>query len=199
MPLSSFEVVTSVPVRLAFPNLYVPKAFKEGNRETYSATLLLPPDFNLAPITEAMKAACLERFGKPIAQAKLSDRGIPLRKCENQWEGYEEGWHFLRCASNSPPQVVDQKLEPIPELGSERRIFAGCWVRAHVTAWCWDHDVGGRGISFNLNSVQLIREDRRLGGGRPAAEVFEAVEVQDAPAQAGAKGGKDLLAEMFGE
>ncbi len=48
-----------------------------------------------------------------------------------------------------------------------------------MTAYAWDHPSGGKGVSFSLNNVQLVREDERFDGRKKAEEMFGEVEVSD--------------------
>ena len=58
-------------------------------------------------------------------------------------------------------------------------VFAGCWCRFHLTAFAWDHPVGGKGVSFSLNAVQLVRQDERLDGRvTNVADIFDPIEIE---------------------
>ena len=172
--LSSREIVTP-PMRLSFPALFEPKpTVRGGDVMKYQASFLLPEDLDLKPFYDCVKAAMVERFGKVI---KMPARNNPIKPCsEKDIDGYVDGWHYINAKSGYAPGVVDQRRQEIidPEM-----IYAGCWVRAHLTAYAWDHPTGGKGVSFSLNSVQLVKDGERLDGRRSAAEVFDAIEVDD--------------------
>lgn len=174
--MQDVDIVTP-PCRLSFPSLFEKKATSRGgDRFAYQAALLLPPDIDLAPFHACMKAAMLDKFAKVI---KLPASKNPIKDCdEKDLDGYDSGWHFINVKSGYQPAVLDQKRQ---EIIDPERIFAGCWVRMHLTAWCWDHPTGGKGVSFSLNSVQLVREGERLDGRRAATDVFDNVEVEDMP------------------
>lgn len=185
--------IVTQPVRLAFPALFEPKPVAKGNPTLkYQAALLLPPTYDLKPIYEAVKAAMLDKWGKV---EKIPARNNPVKPCdEKELDGYEPGWHFINVKSNFAPLVVDQKRQ---ELIDPERIFAGCWVRAAINAYAWDHTQGGRGVSFGLNAIQLVREDTRLDGRKGATDLFDEIEVVGDAAPA--KGGKvDDASDLFG-
>jgi hypothetical protein len=207
MNLNTTEIVTE-PCRLAFPALFEPKPVSKNkpNELKYQAALLLPPDYDLKPLGAVVKAAMLAKWGKVI---ELVPRNRPLKKCEDRDQekplaGYDEGWKYLNAKSGYLPAVLDQNKQ---EILTEDRIFAGCWCRFHLTAYAWEHPEGGKGVSFSLNAVQLVREDARLGGRKDAREVFGSVEVEDLEVsaylpdetggEAGSAGG-DELDELFG-
>jgi len=174
--LNETEIVTE-PVRLAFPALFEPKPTVKGGTELkYQAALLLPPDYDLKPLAVCVKAAMIDKWGKVV---KLTARNAPVKKCDDrdiELAGYDEGWRYLNAKSGYQPSVLDQKKQVILD---EARVFAGCWCRFHLAAYAWEHAQGGKGVSFSLNSVQLVREDARLGGRKAATEVFGTVEVED--------------------
>jgi len=172
--LGPTEIVTP-PLRLAFPALFEPKPVAKGKSdEMYQAVLLLPPDTDLKPFAACIKAAALEKFGKlpPMAADKN-----PIKSCagKSQFAGYDEGWHYINTKSKFEPTVVDQRRQSIID---PKMIFAGCWCRFHINAFAYDHPQGGKGVSFGLNAVQLVREDERLDGRKTAEEVFDPIEVE---------------------
>lgn len=191
--LNETEIVTE-PVRIAFPSLFEPKPTVKGGTDLkYQAALLLPPDYDMAPLAAVVKAAMIEKWGKVI---KLSPRNTPIKKCEDretELAGYDEGWRYLNAKSGYQPSVLDPKKQ---EILDEARVFAGCWCRFHLTAFAWEHAQGGRGVSFSLNSVMLIREDSRLGGRKDARDVFADIVVEDVPVEEGV--GEDELDDLMG-
>lgn len=174
--LKDTDIITQ-PVRLSFPSLFEKKpTARGGDRLAYQAAILLPPDTDLAPYHAAMKAAMLDKFGKVL---KLPAAKNPIKDCaEKDLDGYDEGWHFINVKSGYQPSVVDQRRQ---EIIDPERIYAGCWVRMHINAWCWDHPVGGKGVSFSLNAVQLVRDGERLDGRRATTDMFDEIEVEDMP------------------
>mgnify|MGYP003644567122 FL=1 len=173
------EIVTP-PCRLSFPALFSPAPVMKGETKVkYQATLLIPPDVDLAPFQECVKAAMMEKFGELIP---LRGRANPLKSGESvDYDGYANDWTFIRTSSGEayPPTVVDQQRN---EIIDPANIYAGCWCRFHIVAYAWSH-TSGRGVSFSLNAVQLVKDGDRLDGRRAAADVFDAVEVENAPAE----------------
>lgn len=165
------RLVTPV-CRLAFPALFTPRpTVRGGTDEKYQATILIPPDVSLDPFRAAMKAAAIAEFGDLDG---ISREKLPIKTCASKTNlaGYEEGWHFINTKSQFQPDVVDQKVDPIIQ---QDLIYAGCWCRFSIHAYAWSHPTGGKGVSFGLDAVQLIREGDRLDGRRDAKEVFDAV------------------------
>lgn len=168
--------VITPPVRLAFPALFEARAVSNDPdaAEKYMATLLIPPGVDLRPFHDAIKAAMLEKWSKVL---KLPPEKNPIKDAETKdLDGYDEGWFFINTKSNYAPQVVDQKRQDVIDPD---RVYAGCWCRFHINAYAYDHPKGGKGVSFGLNAVQIVRDDTRLDGRKSASEVFGDVEVED--------------------
>lgn len=172
--LSDTEIVTP-PLRLAFPALFEPKAVAKGKDEKkYQAVVLIPPDVDLKPFFDCVKAAMLDKWGKLI---KLPPRSNPIKDCdEKELDGYDEGWHYINTKSGYQPNVIDRKKQEVLDAD---RVYSGCWCRFHLSVYAWDHPVGGKGVSFSLNSVQLVKDDARLDGRKAATEVFDEIYVED--------------------
>jgi hypothetical protein len=174
--LGSTEIVTQ-PVRLAFPALFEPKPVSKGSdKEKYQAVLLLPPSYDIKPLKAALKAACIDRWGK-VPEMRPDKIGLkPCSEKANAPDGYDDGWFYINTKSEYQPQVVDERLNPVID---PEKVYAGCFVRAHINAFAYDHEQGGKGVSFGLNSIQFVRSGERLDGRKKASEVFDAVEVDE--------------------
>jgi len=142
---------------------------------TYQATFLLPPTADLSPLHAAIEAAMLEKWGKvikiPAAKHPIKDAG------EKDYAGYEAGWHYIATNSDRPIGVVDASNVPL-SVG-DKRIYPGCWVRGMVKAFAWEHPTGGRGVSFDLQAVQYLKEGERFDGRVIAT--FSEINLDDLP------------------
>lgn len=174
-------------VRLSFPALFKPKAKFKGDTSgelTYQATLLIPPNTNLSLFIEAMKAAIFTKWEKNIT---IPAKNNPIHDCAEkaQFEGYDEGWHFIACHSKRPVGVVDRNGVPVSDADA---VYPGMWIKAYINAYAWDHPAKGKGVSFGLNGVQLVRDGDRFGAKAvDVTEVFEPL----GPAPGGDTGGLD--------
>ena len=174
-------------VRLSFPALDKKKSNGPGSdKESFQATFLFPPGYDFTKLKAAMKAAVLKKWNK------LDVKGLrnPLRDAsEKEYAGYDKGWMFLATKSDVQVPVVGPDKLPI-DLA---RVYAGCYVNAHVSAWCYDNK-WGKGISFNLKAIQFVKEGERLDGrGKPSDPdaVFDALELPPDDGGASTGGGDD--------
>lgn len=212
MNLKDTEVLT-VPCRLAFASLFKPTPVHPTTPDklAYQATILIPKGTDLAPFSAAIKAAMIAQWGKPIA---LEGNGMPLKACDSKsYSGFEPGWFSLKAKSKFPPQVVDQAKRQVLGVdpntrgdaladalpAAEARVYAGCWCRFYIGAFAWDNKAG-KGVSFNLNAVQLVRDDARLDGRKSADDIFDAIDTgdEDAPGTVPSGDADDPLARLLG-
>jgi hypothetical protein len=150
-------------------------------------------------ITDPVRCQFLHVFeARPVSKTKKDDLKFqavglipPGTDLTPFMEGYEAGWWYFNSKSNFMPGVVDQdgkdilddklyKVNPKEAIKrAQARIFSGCWVRFHLSAFPWNHPEGGKGVSFSLNGVQLVRTDTRFTQRPDARDVFDPVAMTD--------------------
>lgn len=195
---SPAHVVTGV-VRLAFPALFEPKPKMHGGNPddvAYQATLLLPSDYDLTPLKQAMQYVAREKWGDKMPKFNPDNLPIKAYDPEKTITGMEPGMHMIRTRSKFQPGVVDQRLQKIldPSL-----VYAGCYVRADINAYAWTFS-GKNGISFGLNNIQFVKNGDRIDGRSDASQVFEPVafDEEDALPVGGGDDGAAGAEDIFG-
>lgn len=195
--------VTTPPVRLSFTDSLFeprPKDPKNPNSDkVFSCLILLPKGFDLAPLKAAMAAAIKDKFGdKKLSPEKMAPYGNPIYKAEVKRDeetgelppGMEEGGYYISVSNRFQPQVVDRQAQPITD---KNKLYSGCYGSVHLNAYAWDY--GGKwGVSLGVEAVQFVRDGERLGGRRPATDVFKPLEgAAPLAAQGEAKSDTDSL------
>lgn len=169
-------------VRLSFPSLFKPAAFKPGDAEKFKATLLVPKGNPQAAQVEKIILAVLKEKYPNKAEAILkSIRNNPNKFCwqdgdSKSYEGYQ-GMMALSAKSSTRPTVLDGQRAPVTE--SDGIVYAGCYVNASVDLFVYDNS--GTGVSAGLRGVQFCRKGDAFSGGG-AADVDEFSEVAGADA-----------------
>lgn len=178
--LPETDLVT-VPCRLSFPALWTPRPKSLELKDStdpkdlvYSATLLLPPGTDLTPFKAAVRAAMLGRWGEIVRLKHPVLRRAEDR--EKETEGYDPGWVYLSASNTARVPVVDRRAVPVDDQSS---VYAGMWVLAYLNAYAWEHKVGGRGVSWGLNGIQVYKDDKPFGNVRQVRDVFEALDLTD--------------------
>jgi hypothetical protein len=190
------KVVTG-KVRLSYPTLFKARAAEEGQDPKFSVELLIPKTDTktVAKIRAAQNAAAGTDKGRKAlgdsAPVWGSDR-FPHKKFtdtlrdgdddeENEGRPERTGNWFMNVRSSAQykPGVVDKDLQPVLD---ESEVYGGVYARVSITGYAFNTQ-GNKGISFGLNSVQILGYGDSFGTAREdAAEVFgDDFEDPDAP------------------
>lgn len=168
-------------VRLAFPSLFEPSTFGDGD-PAYQATLIIAGDDpQIAAINKVIDAVAKEKWGAKAdatLKALRSTGKVALKSGDekSQYDGFEGNW-FMQPRNKTRPTVVDGQRQPLNER--DGRIYAGCYVNASIELWAQDNQYGKR-VNATLRGVQFVRDGEAFGGGRPAeADEFDELEVAD--------------------
>lgn len=168
---TTLRVVTPV-ARLSYPYLFRPSQPQDGQGEAkYQCELIFEAGTDLSQLQEAAAAAAKAKWGDKIP-AKLRS---PFRDGEDRdgKAGYDPGTVFISARSKDQPGVVKGR-DRVP--CNESEIYGGCYVRASVTAFAYEH-AGNKGVSFALNNVWMIREGEPFGSRVAADEEFAGVDM----------------------
>lgn len=191
------KVVTG-KVRLSYPTLFKAKAAEEGQDPKFSVEVLIPKTDvkTVAKIRAAQNAAANSDKGLKALQTQnpptWGDEKFPAKKFtdtlrdgddddENEGRPERAGHWFMNVRSSAQykPGVVDKDTQPVMD---ESEVYGGVYGRVSMTAFPFNTQ-GNKGISFGLNSVQVLGYGDPFGAGREdAAETFgDGFEDPDAP------------------
>lgn len=168
------------PFRASFPYLMT----KDPKTEKYSVSVLLPKDYDMAPLEAAVKAVLTKKYG---ADRKKWPTGLKLpfhlqdEKAQAGRAGYEEGAKYFNCWTYSAPQIIDRDRQEILDPDA---IYPGVWLRAFVTAF-WFSQSGNTGVSFFLGNVQKVRDDSRIDNRPKARDEFDDIPHDGDASQSG--------------
>jgi len=181
--------IISPKCRLSFPKLFVAEEFEPGDgKKFFSASLLIPPSADLDLLLKATKQTAIEKFGEKLPPKLKS----PFLKAEEVPSSADfEGWTLMRVKSKAKPGIVDASGKNIED---ESDVYAGRWACVSLRPYAYDHPKGGKGVSFDLQNVQLLDHDEVLGRGHARAEnEFEPVDMP-----ASGDGSKKSADSVFG-
>ena len=179
MANSNTKVVTGV-VRLSYANVWEPKAINEGQQPKYSVSLIIPKSDTetIAKINAAVDAAIEEGIGKfGGKKPNKASLKLPLRDGDTEREDDEAyaGSYFINANSNTAPQIVDMKVQPILERGE---VYSGVYARVSVNFYAFNSS-GNKGIACGLGNIQKVRDGEPLGGKSKAEDDFDEIPVDD--------------------
>lgn len=170
---------------LVYPHLFQPRVMKDSGNQTpkYQTVVLIPQGYDMTPLHKLALAAATKLFGSDAQ--RLIAAGVIKSPFRKQMEkaalgqmGYSSDPNavYLNVASEQAPAVVDCNVQPILDPA---KVYGGVVANVQVNAFAWNHPTGGKGISFGLQNVQILRDGPKLGGGNPDPKnVFKAVEPQ---------------------
>ncbi len=165
--------ILSGPVRLTFPNLFKPSDRKkdDGSDGKYGASLLFPSGANLQVLSDEWYRVAHEKFpsnwngNQPVGLHSPFHDQVEKTVGTKVYSGYTPGCIYLNVSSNFRPQVVDGGMNPIAD---EARVYPGVWAIVAMNSYDYRPQkgkAGKTGVGFGIQSVMLIADDTRLGGG----------------------------------
>jgi hypothetical protein len=176
---SAARSVVTAPFRMSFPNLLKPRETEENGvkKSSFELNLLFPPNSDLEPLKAALKAGAVDKWGADMAKWPKLKRGPKevLRdfadfntNSNKPLAGDWTGWVMVRARATveHPPTVIgpvkgaDGKF---PVITDPREVYSGRWARAKLDAFAYDRK-DGKGVSFGLINVQLLKHDTKFGG-----------------------------------
>ena len=184
-------------VRLSFPALFTPKAFKSAPGEQpktpgYSASFILDKKEH-AKLIKDIKRIIDHLVKTELKKNRLPSDKVCLRDGEDKEDvdGYGPDVMYLSSGSRNRPAVVDRKANDITEESG--MVYAGCYVNASVRLWAQNNDFGKR-VNAELRGVQFLRDGDPFGGDRfDPKEEFGSVEDDDDDYDVGADDDDDIL------
>lgn len=169
-------------VRLAFPDLFVPTAFQEGQTKKYGATFLIEKNSaDIKAIEEAIEAVAKEKWGKDAEKVLKSLKGDSQKFCfvdgdSKDLDGYA-GCMALSAKTERRPAVVDRDATPLTE--ADGKPYPGCYVVAKIDIWA-QQNAYGKGIRASLRGIQFAKDgDSFTAGSVASANEFEDLSVED--------------------
>lgn len=165
---------------LSFPNLFVAKPQVAGGDPRFSLNLILDKAAQATDAYKQLRALVADAIDDKWGQGKSKDAEwirrtklrLPFRPCaDRDYAGYDvDGGVFISPWSKNKPGIVDKDLNDIMVPGD---VYSGQLVRCTVHAFSYDTQ-GNKGVSFNLNNVQIVKADMpRLDGRRNAKDEFD--------------------------
>jgi hypothetical protein len=186
LPNDPYSILTGT-VRLSWPSLARPRSF-EGQKPKYQATLIFPKAADLTALKTTVALARDEKWGARVPanlRFPLRDGAEKVKDDGTFQSGYGPEMFFMNVSSERQPQLVDNLNKEITDEATiEKTLYAGCYVRALIRAYCYDVS-GNKGVTFGLNAVQFIGHGEPLGGAVDATKVFTAVAVDTSGLGAG--------------
>lgn len=162
--------------RASYAHVFKPAAIHKDkpDEKKYSIVLMVPKS-NAALVKLVLKAekealeAGKEKWGgklPPASKMKMAvkdgDEDIDLDKNPEYADHY-----IFTAKSERKPTVIDAQNEPLTD---DEDFYSGCMTEASVKFFAYNHPVGGKGITVQLNSLRKIKDGKRLGAEVASAD-----------------------------
>ena len=165
-------------VRMAFPAIFEPEAFGDGD-PAYGAKFIIPQSHpQLKEIRNAVITAGADKWGEkaPGILALLKDdkkvawvEGPYRNKNGDIYDGFEGMYHLsTRNGGKAPikPSVFDAQNRLLTQ--ADGVVYSGCYVDASVEFYAQDNGYGRR-INCSLRGVRKSGDGDSFGGGASAS------------------------------
>ena len=165
------------PVRLAFDSLFeLPAAKPNQQNPKFGAMILFPPGVDFALLYEEYYKHCGQTFpecyvppqpgyagGYPGLHSPFRDQAEKIK-----FGGFTPGCTFMTVTSKYKPPVVDTRYNPIVDRS---KVYPGVWAICAINAYPYGKNPPQpkKGVAFGLQSVMIIGDDTKFGGGGPDA------------------------------
>jgi len=154
------------PVRLAFDTLFeLPKPSAKIENPKYGASVLFTPYADFTIFYEEYYKVCQREFQDHYQNGQYYGLHSPFRDQAEKMKfgGFTPGCIFMTCTSKFKPGVVDTMGNPILD---QSKVYPGVWAICSVSPYAFK-DPRKKGVAFGLQSVMLIGDDTKFGGGAP--------------------------------
>lgn len=171
---------------LSYPNFKEPRKVGDATKATYSCAILFDADTDLSDLEVACRAVAEEKWGKDRATKMIKANALkwPIKSGDEyaaKKEGNEiyEGKVYINLKSEDQPGMVGPHAGPDgrPVAYDPDQFYPGCWVRASIAVYPFDHPQGGKGVGLGLNNIQFVKAGPRLDNRKSAADDFDVIEA----------------------
>ena len=166
-------------VRLAFPDLFVPKQFNNAGSFSYGCQLLIDPN---SQAFEDIEAAIVEvataKWGKK-AKRMLEEIRPDKKACcwidgdrREDYDGFAGMFALTakRQEKKGPPLILTRRKQVIAKDKGE--VYGGCFVNASVDIYASENN--GAGMRCELSTIQFCGHGDPFGSGAaPSADDFD--------------------------
>ena len=168
--INKTKVITGPNTRLSYFHGWEPVSIN-GGAEKYSTAVLIPKTDKKT--IDAIEEGIAKFGGKKPNKAAIK---LPLRDgdIERDDEAYK-GHYFINANSTTPPQIVDQRVQPILERS---QVYSGCYARVSINFYAFNSN-GNKGVAAGLGNIQFVHDGEPLGGQTSASDEFETLADDD--------------------
>lgn len=160
------KIITPV-FRVSYPHIWTPQRNETDTKDVYSVTMVFEPDADLTEMKALAMAIRTQKFGKE-GKFKKAFKDVAINDTDENEE--YRGKTVVSARSHDRPVSVVKVNKSVPKgspgwltpVTDRNEFYAGCYARASVTCYDYNHPQGGRGVSFGLQSLIFVRHGEPL-------------------------------------
>lgn len=176
--INKTKVITGTNTRLSYFHGWEAVSINGGAEKFSTAVLIQKSDKKMIDAIEKAIDAAIEEGIAKFSGKKPNKAAIklPLRDgdIERDDEAYK-GHYFINANSTTPPQIVDQRVQPILDRS---QVYSGCYARVSINFYAFNSN-GNKGVAAGLGNIQFVRDGEPLGGQTSASDEFETLADDD--------------------
>lgn len=166
--------------RIAFPNIFEPKASENGNLQFSGAFLFSHDHPGIAGLDAVIDQVGKAKWGEKWANVKKELKaGNKLLTHDGDTKaslaGYE-GNLFFNAYNTVRPTVVDRDRSPL--TAQDGKPYSGSYVHVIIDVWAQDNKYGKR-INAQLQGIQFVKDGEAFSGGGTSADASDFEEIAD--------------------
>lgn len=203
----SDDIKTPEAVVAFAANLFEAREAKNSTKKKYGCSLLFPKGADISELKAAAQGACKAKWGDKtedlikkglIKTPFLDGDGKQGMNSEGEPHAGFPGHVFIRVSSGEERPIAKRDRNAKP-LFDKAECPSGSRVYALVNAFTWESDEGGKGVSFGISGIQVVKKaegDEILGGtgGPDVDKFFEKIPGGDDEGSAPAGDANDFFA-----
>jgi hypothetical protein len=156
--IATVKIITPT-FRIAFHSLLRPHKFDNEKDEKYKIGMLFPKGTDLSDLKKKTLKYAKAAFGTKPTKEQLKYTWTKIDE-DNKYGEEFTGCIFIKAKSFTKLALLDEDREEVIDPGE---IYKGRQARAVMHPFYYEDPSPG-GISFDLDAVQLLDHDERIGG-----------------------------------
>ncbi len=176
------EKITTPVFRGSYVNLVAARKFGKGDPR-FSILAPFPENGSFVKkLRAAEKEVALEKWNKiPKKMKSALKSGDEREPDEETGKDQFEGMITINFAAAERPGCIytDEDGDRVEIIDAQEKLYSGAYFRLTTRPYAWEHDEGGKGVSWSLDNVLWIKHGKAFSGKTSAEDDFANVVDED--------------------
>lgn len=172
-PKEKIQSITTPFFRASFCHVFKPHTGFKGQEPKFSVQMLFKKSEDISLLKKAVARVKRKKWGEEGPDPDEFKYLSPFKDGNTKKLEDYKNMIVVEARSKYKPGIVDASGEN--EIIDPQEFYSGCWARATVTPYAWEM-AGKCGVSFALQNLQKVKDDKPFSGKKNAKDDFEALE-----------------------